>query len=99
MEPQKIESPEDLEALRAQYRIAADWHEPDEHDIYGILHGTSLGTAGFWPRESEQERRDKITELYVTLQHEGQPIAYVNIALLLQWACQRGADLASRDGA
>lgn len=90
MEPQRIETAEELEALRADYGITSDWHEPDENGISAIVHGRVLDTAGHWPRATEKERRAEITELYVTLQHEGEPIAYVNIALLLQWACRHG---------
>lgn len=90
MEPRRIDTAQGLEALRAEYEISPDWHEPDERDISAIVHGRTLDTAGFWPRATEEERRARHTELYVTLLHEGQPIAYVNIALLLQWACLHG---------
>lgn len=99
MEPRKIETAEELNELRRQYGIAYDWHEPDEVGVSAIVHGRSLDTAGFWPRATEEERRAQPTELYLTLQHEGEPIAYVNIAILLRWACEWGHMRAERAAA
>lgn len=86
----RIETRDDLIALASELGMRPDWHEPDERGVRADVRGYSFDNAGFWGY-AEVAREDSIgpagLEMWVTLWQGDQPVAEVNLATLLAFAC------------
>ncbi len=78
----------ELKELARELKVRPDWHEPDEQEVDAVVVGNNFDNAGFWPRECAIETKDRlIMEKYVIIKKNGKPVATVNLATLLAWAC------------
>jgi hypothetical protein len=75
--------------------MRADWHEPDEKDIYACVEGRSFDNAGLWPAEGlgDQVHRElhvifKRLESTPTNRNKVVELAAVNLATLCAWASE-----------
>jgi hypothetical protein len=82
-----IQTRQELVDLARELGVRAAWHEPDEQGLEARVKGVTFDNAGFWGRAYLPRHREAATELYVTLLHEGQPVAEVNLATLFSFAC------------
>ena len=82
-----VQTRQELVDLARELGVRPDWYEPDEQGLEARVKGTYFDNAGFWGRAYVPRHRDMATELYVTLVHEGQPVAEVNLATLFAFAC------------
>jgi hypothetical protein len=83
----RVQTRQELVELARELGVRPDWHEPDEQDVEARVQGTVFDNAGFWGRAYLPRHREAATELYVTLVHEGQSVAEVNLATLFAFAC------------
>jgi hypothetical protein len=72
-----ISSRDDLEAVRSRLGLRLDWHEPDEQGV--TVEFEQLGNF-------DNAMTMPGHEIGVYLVHEGQRVAYVNLALLFALA-------------
>ena len=95
-QPWQIQTKEELQLLALYLGVRDDWHEPDEQDLTVEIHGTEFDNAGFWgSREVKLQEKDNfyskgykpMLEIWVTICKGGKPIAEVNMATLLAFAC------------
>jgi hypothetical protein len=92
----RIDSPERLAEFRREHDIPVDWHEPDQAGITAKVSGHALDNAGFWVQGGASNDFPAVyLELWVTIckrneQGEEIPLAEVNLATLLSWACGYG---------
>ena len=87
----RIRTREELARVADDLGVAADWHEPDEQGVGARVFGTHLDNAGFWGfwGDASTMFRER-EEYYVILYKDGEPVAAVNLATLLAWACEVG---------
>lgn len=88
---QRITTRQQLKDLAQQLGVRNDWHEPDNHDVDVILHGTSFDNAGFWGDEARDDYiAGKIAktsiERSIVIVKEGERVGEVNLATLFAWA-------------
>jgi hypothetical protein len=92
---ERITSRGDLVALTNKLGMRHDWHEPDERGVTARVTGADFDNAGNWgAAEVERRRRERaagtggfgMMEAWVTLYHEGAPVAEVNLATLFAFA-------------
>jgi hypothetical protein len=87
-----IDNRQELRDFAGTYGLRSDWHEPDEQGISATVHGSSFdnamraGDGLTYLIDSARE-----AEMNVVLHHEGQPIAVINLATLLAFACEEDA--------
>lgn len=79
-----IHSKAELQKLRDELGVRADWHEPDEQEVDAVVYGHSFDNAGFWGRPESQGLESE--EMHVVISKDGHPVAAVNLATLLGWA-------------
>jgi hypothetical protein len=91
----QIRTQDDLVALSNELRMRRDWHEPDERGVSARVTGSEFDNAGTWGAAEIEARRQRraagtggfgVLELFVTLYHEGEPVAEVNLATLFAFA-------------
>jgi hypothetical protein len=82
----KLMQKQDLVEFGKEFGLRADWHEPDEQDISITVNGNVFDNAGIWG--SATEAPYSCVEHFVTLKHEGKPVAEVNLATLFSWAAE-----------
>lgn len=67
------------------------WHEPDQQDVTVQVKGNLFDNAGFWPDGFEITGAKGVklrrVEKHVIIKQKGKPVAAVNLATLLAWAC------------
>lgn len=92
-----IEDADDLERFRRTHGIRSDWHEPDEQEITATVIGHNLDNA--MTHVGDVYDHDESWKSLTVVLHEqatdsnsvvtgsGKPLAYVNLAQLLSWAC------------
>lgn len=93
-----IQGADDLERFRRTHGIRSDWHEPDEQDITATVIGHNLDNAS--THVDDVYDHDRSYDSFTVVLHEqaideenslvtgpGKPLAYVNLAQLLSWAC------------
>lgn len=96
---QHLRSPSELESFRVDHGIQSSWHEPDEQDITATVIGHTLDTASThvdnvydhdepWQSLTVVLHEQVVDEETNIVTGPGQPLAYVNLAHLLAWACQ-----------
>ena len=84
----RIRTRDELVRVADELGVAVDWHEPDEQGVGARVFGTHLDNAGFWGEASTMFRERE--EYYMILYKDGEPVAAVNLATLLAWACEEG---------
>lgn len=92
-----IEDADDLERFRRTHGVRSDWHEPDEQDVTATVIGHNLDTSS--THVDDVYDHDRSHDNLTVVLHEqaidennivtgpGKPLAYVNLAQLLSWAC------------
>lgn len=93
-----IQDADDLERFRRTHGVRSDWHEPDEQDITATVIGHNLDNAS--THVDDVYDHDEPWKSFTVVLHEqavdeesslvtgpGKPLAYVNLAQLLSWAC------------
>lgn len=94
----RINNRQELRELAKELGVRPDWHEPDEQDLTAEFGGQSFDNAGFWPADDRIGPDAGHLEMHVVLwrtegedEHgnakKSEPIAAVNLATLLAWAC------------
>lgn len=91
---QCIHSVAALEQLRQDLGCRPDWHEPDEQDVNAYLQGAHLDNAMGACADPERA----CGEFNVVITREDKPVAVVNLAYLLAWACAGASDPAIDPG-
>ena len=81
-----INTKKELIELAKELGVRRDWHEPDEQDLTAVVKGKCFDNAGFWPGPFEGLPKNCV-ELHVILKKNKKPIAVINLATLLAWAC------------
>jgi hypothetical protein len=82
----------ELTALADGLKLRPDWHEPDNREVNAVLHPGDFDNAGFWGTD---EAGEPVTygegqcEAWVELEHDGLPVAQVNLATLFAWAAEK----------
>ena len=74
---QEVTSIGQLKALAKELGVRDDWHEPDEQEVDAVVHGNTFDNAGF-----EYEK-------HVIIKKDGEPVARINLATLLAFACDK----------
>lgn len=85
----------DLIELAKELSVRPDWHEPDEQGVTARVRGNVFDNAGFWPERCAREDKNGMTqsmEMYVLILKDLKPVAAVNLATLLSWACSTGKE-------
>jgi len=88
----RITTRDDLTALANQLGMREDWHEPGELEVTAKVSGTDFDNAGNWGAAelarviSARPGKPRSLEMWVTLLHEGIPVAEVSLADLFTFA-------------
>ena len=88
-----LHSTDELAALAQRLGLRPDWHEPDEQNVSVRMVGAGFDNAmgpEFLKGRTEQELKDPMFELSVIIEHDGKPVAAVNLATLLAWGAAAG---------
>jgi hypothetical protein len=93
MNIKRIQTREELIALKKELGVRPDWHEPDEREVSAQVSGQIFDNAGFWGTAEIKQRRadgdpdDRYAlEKWVTIYQGGKPVADVNLATLFAFA-------------
>jgi hypothetical protein len=99
MEIKRIETRDELAELARELHVPSDWHEVSQVDVSASVHGRSFDNAGYWgAAEADQFRArysdspalrkaaDAAIEMWVSIEHEGETVAEVNLATLFAFA-------------
>jgi hypothetical protein len=97
-----IQDRAELVELARELGVRADWHEPDEARLTARVEGETFDNAGFWPTADAMRLFNRMdttsVEMHVILYRETdecdecsagerEPVAAINLATLLAWAC------------
>lgn len=86
--PARITNLSQLKFLASELGVRHDWHEPDDQNVSAEVRGGWLDNAGYWGSLSALlPVTDDQKELWVVIKHNGEPVAEVNLATLLAFAC------------
>lgn len=84
-----ITSREQLAEFAREHKLRDDWHEPDEQGINAIVVGTHLDNANCSPPKDGWDTPQEASVefgVYLVDDETQQPLAFVNLALLLAFA-------------
>jgi len=79
-----INSKEELKRLAKDLGVRGDWHEPDEQGVTANVIGKILN-AGFYGLNCSLPNKNQ--ELCVVLYQDKKPVAEIDLATLLAFAC------------
>jgi hypothetical protein len=85
-----IHSKKVLIKLAKQLGVRPDWHEPDEEGVDAKVFGNNFDNAGFWPKGSGAKNfdgKEVVLEKHVVIYKDKKPVAAINLATLLSFAC------------
>jgi hypothetical protein len=85
--PVRVVTRDQLQRVARELGVRPDWHEPDEQGVTAVVTGKCLDNAGFDGSAAGCLSGTAGEELGVTIFKDGQPVAEVNLAMLLSWAC------------
>lgn len=83
-----------IELQQQRLQLRDDWHEPGERDVTATVSGQRFDNAGFWGSSElalvitgQSFATHRNIEMFVTLYHEDEPVAEINLATLFAFAC------------
>ena len=80
-----IDNKEELKSLRDRLGARQDWHEPDEQGLTVEFVYSKYDTEKEGNFDNAFTRGDH--ESHLVIRKYGKPVAKINIAMLLCWAC------------
>lgn len=80
-----INSKNQLKEIAKMLGVRNDWHEPDEQEVTAKVIGKHLDNAGFYGLDCGLPNKNQ--ELCVVIYQDKKPVAEIDIATLLAFAC------------
>ena len=84
LQPQLINSPEELAEFADKHNLRVDWHEPDEQSIHAYVQGDILDNAMGSQYDSISSELNVV--LFTDAGEVHKELAVINLASLLAWA-------------
>ena len=82
-EVRRINTRSDLNVFQSIHGLPHDWHELGELGITAEVRGINFDNAGYRGGDAAGAEYE---ELHLVLKHDGEPVAFVNLATLCAWA-------------